>query len=279
MMRFKIRQPNKQQDNLEPIGSSAIFGSVGIVLRRIAAKYHELGLFGLLSLVPKNLRRLAQIYVDLKYDREHGIKTASYTYLDELMIDNPNKKFGIRYQPTTHKRMRAMFGNLPKDLSEFTFVDFGSGRGRVMLFASQFNFRCVVGVEFSEELHRSALENVAATATHPRRCKNIQPLNLDATSYQLPESALVLYFFDPFRGSVMQQVLDNIRRSYLESPRKIYLMYLAPVHEDLVEATGIFKRMATPPLPHEYSLPNQYRFALWETESRPEQTGISGELR
>jgi len=223
--------------------------------------------------VPKNLKRLAQIYVDRQYDRRHGVKTAGYTHLHELMIDNANKEFGIRYQPTTNKRMVAMFGNLPKDLSEFTFVDFGSGRGRVLLFASQLNFQRVVGVEFSEELHRSALENVAAAAVRPRRCADIQPLHQDATTYELPDGAVVLYFFDPFRGPVMQQVLDNIRQSYLMSPRKMYFMYLGPVHEDQVEATGIFKRVGVPPLPHEYSLPTQYRFAMWKTDSRqPAQT-------
>ncbi|MCW5611011.1 MAG: class I SAM-dependent methyltransferase [Rubrivivax sp.] len=265
-----MSQKSDPQGSTDPSGSSILSGSPGsstVVMNRIRAKWRELGLFGLLGLVPKNLQRLAQVYVDRQYDRRHGVKTAGYTHLHELMIDNPNKAFGIRYQPTTEKRMAAMFRNLPKDLSEFTFVDFGSGRGRVLLFAAQFNFKRIVGVEFSEELHRSALENVAVDARRLRRCDDIQPLHQDATTYELPEGPLVLYFFDPFRGPVMEKVLDNIRRSCLASRRKIYLMYLAPVHEEDVEATGVFRRVATPPLPHEYSLPSQYRFAMWETDA------------
>ncbi len=266
-----MSSPNKHPVKSQPAGSSVLTGlpgTVWVVLSRMAAKYREVGLLRLLGVVPKNLQRLAQVYVDKQYDRKHGIKSAGYTHLHELMIDNPSKEFGIRYQPTTQKRMVAMFRSLPKDLREFTFVDFGSGRGRVLLFAAQFNFLRVAGVEFSEELHRSALDNIAVADGRARRCADIRPLHQDATTYELPDGALVLYFFDPFRGPVMQQVLDNIRQSYLNSPRKMYFMYLAPVHEDLVEATGIFKRVKVPPLPHEYSLPSQYRFALWETDPR-----------
>ncbi len=238
-------------------------GSIGLLVRRVLAKVRELGFVGTLTLVPKNLRRLAQIYFDERYDRRYGVKTAGYTPLHELVIESPNKALGIRYQPTTHKRLLAMFSNLPKDLSAFTFVDFGSGRGRVLLFASESNFKQVLGVEFSEELHLSAVENIAR-AKHARRCHDVQLVHADATKFQLPPGPLVLYFFDPFRDAVMQQVLSNVRDSYLSAPREIYLMYLAPVHEEMVLATAVFQRVPTPKLPHEYSLPAQYRFALFK---------------
>lgn len=239
--------------------------TVSALWRRVWSKMRELGFLGTLLLIPKNVRRLAQIYVDERFDRRHGVKTAGYTLLHELVIDSPNKEHGIRYQPSTHKRMNAMFSNLPTDLEKFTFVDFGSGRGRVLLFASRFNFRQVLGVEFSEELHVSALENVAR-ARVARVCNDVQPIHQDATQFRLPAGPLVLYFFDPFRDQVMQQVLSNIRQSYLSEPRKIYLMYLAPVHEAMVLETGVFRLVPTPDLPHEFSLPSQYRFALFETD-------------
>ena len=240
--------------------------SLGVFSKRLRTKLQELGFLGTLMLIPKNLRRLTQTYVDERYDRRYGVKTAGYTHLHELVIDSPNKDLGIRYQPTTHKRKVAMFANLPRDVSEFSFIDFGSGRGRVLLFASEIKFKQVIGVEFSEELHVSAVENIAR-ATHVRKCPTIQPVHADATKYPLPAGPLVLYFFDPFRDEVMQQVLSNIKQAYLSSPRKIYLMYLAPVHEAMVMETGVFKRVATPKLPHEYSLPAQYAFAMFESDA------------
>lgn len=238
--------------------------TLGVIARRLWVKFRELGLFGVLMLIPKNVRRLVQIFIDERYDRRYGVKTAGYTHLHELVIDSPNKELGIRYQPTTQKRMVAMFSNLPPDLSQFSFVDFGSGRGRVLLFASEIRFKQVIGVEFSDELHASAVDNIAR-ARHVRKCPIVQPVLADATKYLLPDGPLVLYFFDPFRDEVMQQVLDNIKCSYLSDRRKIYLMYLAPVHESMVLETGVFKLVPTPKLPHEYSLPAQYAFAMFET--------------
>lgn len=257
-MRTTQNQPDPGQQPASATGSS-----FAVLARRLRTKFSELGPLGTLMLVPKNLRRLAQIYIDERYDRRYGVKTAGYTPLHELVIESPNKELGIRYQPTTHKRLVAMFSNLPSDLSEFTFVDFGSGRGRVLLFASTFNFKRVLGVEFSEDLHLSALENLLR-AHHKRKCKVVQPIHVDATRFTLPEGPLVLYFFDPFRNEVMQQVLANIKQSYVASPRKILFMYLAPVHEAMVLETGVFRLVPTPKLPHEYSLPAQYRFALFE---------------
>lgn len=240
--------------------------TVAVLANRLQTKLGELGLLGTLKLIPKNLRRLAQVYVDERYDRRHGVKTAGYTHLHELVIESPNKGMGIRYQPTTHKRMAAMFANLPQNLSEFTFVDFGSGRGRVLLFASGKKFKRVIGVEFSEELHLSAVENLAR-ANHVRLCPDVQSIHADATKFQVPEGPLVLYFFDPFRDDVMQKVLSNIRQAYLSRPRKIFLMYLAPVHEAMVLDTEVFHRVTTPKLPHEYSLPAQYAFSMFETSA------------
>lgn len=243
-------------------------GRVMALAHRATAKVRELGVLGTLQLVPKNLRHLAEVWVDERYDRLRGIRTAGYRELDELSIASPNKAYGIRYQPTTHRRLVAMFANLPPDLADFTFVDLGCGRGRVLLFAARFNFRRIVGVEFSEELHRSAVENLAV-ADPGRVCRDIRALHQDASAFALPEGPLVLYLFDPFRDRVMRQVLENIRSAYQAAPRKIIVLYLAPVHEDLVMATGIFRKRATPPLPHEYVLPHQYRLAMFETGPDP----------
>jgi SAM-dependent methyltransferase len=253
---------NRQQ--LAPPPANTSGHSLAMLARRLRDKVGQLGWLGTLGLIPKNARRLVQIYVDERFDRRYGVKTAGYTALHELVIDSPHKGLGIRYQPTTHKRLVAMFANLPRDLGDFTFVDFGSGRGRVLLFASEFGFKQVIGVEFSAELHRSALDNMAR-AKHVRKCKVVQPVHADATKYTLPDGPLVLYFFDPFRDEVMQQVLLNIKRSYQSNPRKMYLMYLAPVHEAMVMETGVFRPVPVPPLPHEFSLPAQYRFAFFET--------------
>ncbi len=46
-------------------------------------------------------------------------------------------------------------------LQDFTFIDLGSGKGRVLLMASEYPFQKIIGVEFMPELHRAAQKNIA----------------------------------------------------------------------------------------------------------------------
>jgi predicted RNA methylase len=57
----------------------------------------------------------------------------------------------------------ALLRNIGEDLHRFSFVDFGSGKGRVLLVASHYPFREVVGVEFSPELQKIAEGNIRST--------------------------------------------------------------------------------------------------------------------
>jgi hypothetical protein len=46
------------------------------------------------------------------------------------------------------------------DCREYGFIDYGSGRGRLLLAADRFPFKEIVGVEFSRPLHEEACENI-----------------------------------------------------------------------------------------------------------------------
>jgi len=37
--------------------------------------------------------------------------------------------------------------------SEFTFIDFGSGKGRVLFLASEYPYKKIIGVELARMLH------------------------------------------------------------------------------------------------------------------------------
>ena len=67
----------------------------------------------------------------------------------------------MEYAPTPSAHFRLLLRDLPRDVSEYTFVDFGSGNGRVLILAAQQSFKATLGVEFSPELHRMATENLA----------------------------------------------------------------------------------------------------------------------
>ena len=64
---------------------------------------------------------------------------------------------GEIYVPARVRNGRAALRDAPvRDVSGYTFVDLGSGKGRMLFVAAERPFRRVIGVEFSRSLHAEA---------------------------------------------------------------------------------------------------------------------------
>ena len=58
------------------------------------------------------------------------------------------------------------------------------------------------------------------------------------TKYLIPDNAQVFYFFNPFGEEVLQKVIDNIKESVKQHPRKVYCIYLNPKFKAVFEENG-----------------------------------------
>ena len=103
------------------------------------------------------------------------------------------------------------------DLSRLTFVDYGAGKGRVLLLASQHPFAAVGGIEFAEELHDDAIMNIAQFPRSRMKCRNVECVLDDASQVGPPDGEAVHYFFNPFSREVFAEVLHNIVVSYRQA--------------------------------------------------------------
>lgn len=169
------------------------------------------------------------------FDWQHGVRTCGTANLSRLTIVGNNTGHGVHYHPSHPKFLFEVFSSLKIDYPSYTFVDFGSGKGRVLLVASEFPFSEIIGVEFAEELHEIARRNIRQYRSKTQKCRNIQSLNLDATEFEVPLTPLVLYMFNPFRPAVLTPVLQNLQRSLNSHPRDVILIYVAPFHGALIE--------------------------------------------
>ena len=160
------------------------------------------------------------------FEREHGVDIGGFIELRDLDIASPNKHSGVRYGATTQETFRQLIDTLPILYHEFTFVDFGSGKGAVLLYASEYPFKEVVGVEFSPELNEIAERNLACYRSTSRKCHRVTALCIDAAAYDLPPGSLVLYFNVPFGAAVWKVVLKNLDKAIQESPYNGYLVFL-----------------------------------------------------
>ena len=156
------------------------------------------------------------------WDAWHGVETSGLAEVESLDLESRNRAFAVRYEPS--RSVRSTLLELGLDYKNYGFVDFGSGKGRVLLFASEHPFKFVEGVELSPLLHAISETNIRRYRFATVRCGRVRSNLVDATEYQLPNEPLVLYFFNPFRGPVLAAVVENIRRSVEAHQRDIVIV-------------------------------------------------------
>lgn len=178
------------------------------------------------SLVP-SLRRARRL--DHEFDSKFGVNTKANLSLDDLDIDSDNARFGNRYQAIRPAEFDDVINCIRIRHEEFSFIDFGSGMGRALLLASELPFRRIIGIEFSQRLHQTALENICKYRSESQNCRDIESICVDATQYPIPKEKAVFFLYNPFKGEVMAKVLDNIQKSLKENPREAFILYYNPV--------------------------------------------------
>jgi hypothetical protein len=182
-------------------------------------------------------RRRARAF-DRAFDARFGVDTAGGASLVDLEIDSANLERGEAYEVSRSLLVDRLIRCLPTDLDRFVFVDVGSGKGRVVLLASEHPFRRIVGIEFAPQLHEIARRNVAAYRSPTQRCASFELLCIDAVDYELPPEPTVLYLYNPFDESVLRRVLDHARRSVLANPRDLFVLYCNPERRHVLDELG-----------------------------------------
>ena len=126
-------------------------------------------------------------YADSAFDRKYGTGTSGMIMPEDFNLADSTSKDGAQcYWATPDRLDEYLLEALALDFREYTFVDYGSRKGRVLLVASSFPFREIIDVEFNPELHKVAEENVKTYYSKRQRCKKILPLCIDALESQLP---------------------------------------------------------------------------------------------
>ena len=133
------------------------------------------------------------------------------------------------YVPVRPKTARRILNALPlENPSEYAFIDFGCGKGRLLLLAMALPFRDVVGIELRPELCDLAARNLKVhrkAAIRKTAC-----INTNALDFEFPNEKLVLYFFNPFGEEIMRAVLENLGRSLNSNFRDVIVVLDTPIY-------------------------------------------------
>jgi len=171
---------------------------------------------------------------DLEFDGKYGVDTAGTISLGQLNISSENYIYGVRYQPIYAVDFAECLEEFSVPYEQFTFIDFGAGKGRAMILAATLPFKKIIGVEFCDELCSVAEDNLTRLTPEQKLCKDISLVHADAADFDLPrEDPLILFLYNPFGRPVMEQVASNVAASYEEHPRRVIVLYFTPEHADV----------------------------------------------
>lgn len=202
-------------------------------LRRFLATLWE---FGRESMPTRRRQR----YGDAEYDWDHRVDTTSGTvgWRDRLL-----GLFHSPYQPTEPALFHEIMARLKIDFHEFTFIDIGSGKGRVLLMAADYPFRRIQGIELLPELHRVAEGNIEKYKSDSQRCFKVESYCSDAREFAFPAEPTVLYLFDPLPEADLVEMLANLEQSLGEHPRPVYVLYHNPLLGRVLGAQSGFRQL------------------------------------
>jgi SAM-dependent methyltransferase len=168
------------------------------------------------------------------YDLWHGVRTTGNVALAGLRTSGDPGP-GQPYEPTHVHAARRVFGDLGiADFTPYTFVDLGSGKGRMLFLAAEHPFRRIIGVEFARELHEIATRNVRSFRSPRQRCTHIDARHANAVDFEFPPEPVVLYLFNPFGRAILEPIIRTLDASLDAHPRDVVVVLMNPEEDDVI---------------------------------------------
>lgn len=217
------------------------------MVRRLTHALRRHGFWGTIALIPRVARdRLSILWpdnrlqrrVELEFDRSNSIDTAGRVPVSLLDIPVDAAKSAVHYAPSAQGEVAWFLDSLGVDLHDYVFIDFGSGKGRVLLIASHYPFREIIGVEFSRTLHKTALKNIANYSNSRKVCASVTSTLSDARQFSVPVRPSVYYFYHPFEAEIMGEVVARIEQQNAANLGRCFVLYLNPQAQHVFESSG-----------------------------------------
>ena len=203
------------------------------LLTNIRLHIQEKGLVRTLSIIFNRM-------VDFHFDFKYKIDTRNKISLHDLTVTGENKERGSFYQPTMALSFNRLLDTIPLP-PDSVLVDFGCGKGRVLLLAVLRGIKKAVGIEFSPELCEIARKNIKIVEQATGARLDITVIEGDVTHYEIEADQNVFFLFNPFDDVVMEAVVKNIQQSLQKKPREIAIIYYNPVHSHILDNSFLSK--------------------------------------
>lgn len=185
--------------------------------------------------------------LDSAIERLFFVPTKGRVALDGLTVQGNNRARGHDYRPSPHYVFKWVLSAVDEgDIQRLNFVDYGAGKGRVLLLACQYPFAAVGGIEFAEELHDNAIMNIAQFPRSRMKCRDVECALDDVANIAPLDGEAIHYFFNPFSTEIFAGVLNGIVAAYHARPQRIYVILIDMDAAELMHKTGVFREVKLP---------------------------------
>jgi SAM-dependent methyltransferase len=172
-------------------------------------------------------------------DRAYGIRTSRELppYLIAPLAEQEEINAYVGCHPNC---VRHAIQALP-DTRSATFFDFGCGRGRAMIVASEFPFRQILGIDLSPVLCADARDNAAIVSrSYPNR-PPITVIEGDATNATIPSGNVVAFIYHAFGPATLARVIGRLETA-AQGGQDVTIIYENPLYAYLVDDSPVFTR-------------------------------------
>jgi SAM-dependent methyltransferase len=180
------------------------------------------------------------------FDLRFGVETSGLIDGTELLSGHRHDAFNTAYWGVSPSRARELLrlwreSVTGRGVEEYAFVDVGCGKGRMLLIASEMEFREVVGVELHAGLAATSAANAAKWSAEGRSRCAIRVVQGDATEMALPEGRCMVFLYNPFGAPVLRSLLGRLEEQYAGRPGELDVLYLSPECDAVFAERGGFE--------------------------------------
>jgi len=177
----------------------------------------------------KRLRAIIRASMELRsaaaFDQRYGVDTRGQLAVRDLDIHGRSASLAYGFGSIPVVGFRRALRSLGLIFEDFSFIDFGCGKGRALILAAEFRFCQVIGVEHAADLAAIAERNIASLAARDMACSDIVCRLSDAAQFDPPDQPCLLFFYTPFHDALLRQVLDRVKASFDLQPRRLVLLF------------------------------------------------------
>ncbi|RXK62821.1 class I SAM-dependent methyltransferase [Lacibacter luteus] len=174
---------------------------------------------------------------EIQGERRYNIDTTAAISLSKLKLKGSQLKHATEYMPVNYFTLEALLDRMPDTAKKGAFLDIGCGKGRALCVAAAYGYKKVEGIDFAKELIEAANTNLEKLKKqYPTTAYNLAWGDLN--SLTIDEHVTTIFLFNPFDEVLMKHVIRKINSSLAKRPRRLFVLYCTPRHEELFFEDG-----------------------------------------